>query len=157
VTEARAFQADVFADAGVHAVELDLLSELLASAARWEPSAPRGAWTMSLRLTSDTEIAELHARFFADPTPTDVISFPSGDDLAHPMGYLGDVVVSLDTAAENAALEGHSLARETAFLALHGLLHLCGHDDATAADRAAMLARQTELLERFERERGSRL
>lgn len=132
----------------------DALGQLLAFAGEVERRAPRGAWTLALRVADDAEIAALHGRFFGDPTPTDVISFPSGDDLAAEQGHLGDVVISLDTARGNAAVEGHTPEREVAFLALHGLLHVCGYDDASDRERALMLRRQIELLERFEREHG---
>jgi probable rRNA maturation factor len=134
----------------------DQLRLLLSAAAAWEPAAPRGQWILALRISSDAEISALHERFFDDASPTDVISFPSGDDLHAVSGYLGDIVVSADTAQLQAADAGHSLERELAFLALHGLLHVCGYDDCTPAERDAMLARQQALLERFEHEYGRR-
>ncbi len=146
---------DVLVDPGVVAAEMEVLQRLVAFAAGVEPAIPAGAWTVTLRLTDDERIGDIHKRFFADASPTDVISFPSGDDPSSDTGHLGDIVVSVTTAAENAAEEGHSTGREVAFLLLHGLLHLCGFDDATPADREAMLARQTTILEAFEREEGS--
>lgn len=143
---------DIIADVPLRTEMPGALARLLAHAAEAEPRAPRGAWGMALRVTDDAEIAVFHGRYFGDPTPTDVISFPSGDDLAAPAGHLGDVIVSLDTARVNAATEGHALEREVAFLALHGLLHLCGYDDAHDEERASMLRRQTELLEQYERD-----
>jgi probable rRNA maturation factor len=65
--------------------------------------------------------------------------------------YLGDIAVSWDTAAVQGPEAGFTVEREVAFLALHGLLHLLGMDDATDADRAAMHARQQELLDAFAR------
>ena len=60
---------------------------------------------------------------------TDVLSFPSwepGDPFMPP--HLGDIFISLDTAARQAAARGHDLTREVALLASHGLTHLLGHD-----------------------------
>ena len=59
---------------------------------------------------------------------------------------LGDIVISLDTAARQAPEHGHSLEQELLFLASHGLLHLLGWDHPDDASLAAMLARQEELL-----------
>lgn len=59
---------------------------------------------------------------------------------------LGDVVISVPTAARQAARAGRTLAQELRFLLAHGLLHLLGWNDATAASRGRMLARQQEIL-----------
>jgi probable rRNA maturation factor len=149
-------EVDVVADVALQSWLPEKLSALLAAASAWEPSAPTGAWQLTLRITDDAEISALHERFFGDASPTDVISFPSGDELTAPTGYLGDIIVSFDTARLNAVDMGHPPERELAFLALHGLLHVCGYSDTSPAERTAMLARQTELLERFEREHDRR-
>ena len=111
---------------------------------------PPGDWTMTIRVMNDAEIARLHLAYFHDPSATDVITFPSGDDFAPGEGHLGDVAVSVDTAKLQADDIGHSVEREVAYLGLHGLLHLLGHDDTTSAERDAMLALQAELLDGFE-------
>ena len=59
---------------------------------------------------------------------------------------LGDIVISLETAARQAPEHGHSLEQELLFLASHGLLHLVGWDHPDDASLAAMLARQERLL-----------
>ena len=130
------------------------LVELIEHAAESESFLTSGHWQMSLRLCRDYAIADLHERFFNDPTPTDVITFPSGDEPDENGAYLGDVVVSVETAADQATDGNHSVAREVAFLSLHGLLHLCGYDDTTTMERDAMHHRQLMLLETWERERG---
>ena len=60
---------------------------------------------------------------------TDVLSFPAGGE-TDPEGrtYLGDIVIAVPVAARQARERGHSLAREVRILALHGYLHLLGHD-----------------------------
>jgi probable rRNA maturation factor len=141
---------DILSDFEVSPELKDALAALMASAIENVPDAPRGDWSMSIRLTTDAEIARFHQKYFSDYSPTDAISFPYGDDPAASSGYLGDVIISVDTARLNAQEAGHSEARELAFLALHGLLHLCGHDDDTAERRAVMLERQECLLTRFE-------
>lgn len=124
---------------------LDRLSNLLAVAARDEQiSGEIGIW-----LCTDAEIADLHVQFMSIPGPTDVISFPSDDE---PGGYLGDIAVSVDTAAAQALDAGHSLQREVAYLCLHGFLHLAGYDDLEPEARREMIERQDALLDSFERE-----
>lgn len=132
---------------GAPPLPLERLRALLAFAAEVEGlSGQLGLW-----ICSDPEIADLHRRFMGLPDPTDVLTFPA--DIDEPEGrYLGDVAVSYDTAAEQGADAGHSVQREIAYLALHGLLHLAGYDDRGPGEREAMLRRQDELLAAFERE-----
>ena len=128
------------------------LARLLAYAMRRE-GAPSPA-ALSLLVTDDPGIQALHRDFMGDDTPTDVLSFAAESPEAFPMDagagrYLGDIAVSWDTAAAQGPEAGLSAKEEVAFLALHGLLHLLGADDATTNDRAAMLARQMTLLADF--------
>lgn len=143
---------EVIATVDVPASLLVALPRLLTQAATHESLTQlmRGNWSLVVRITDDDELAALHGRFFGDPSPTDVISFPSGEPIDADAGHLGDIVISWETARQHAAEIGHSAARETAFLALHGLLHLCGYDDRTADAREAMLNRQSELLAAWE-------
>lgn len=141
----------------------DVLSRLVAFVGTVSADAPPGDWTVTLHLTTDVHISQLHDSYFGDPSSTDVITFPYTDDdpeskrhvvssMEDPMiHHLGDIVISVDTAAVNAADIGHPTDREIAFLTLHGLLHLFGYHDDTPIRRAAMLARQDQLLEQFER------
>jgi probable rRNA maturation factor len=122
---------------GVNGIRLVSLLEF--AAAVEGRSGEVGVW-----VCADGEIAELHWRFMEIPEPTDVLSFP-GDP-----PYLGDIAVSYDTAAAQAGDVGHSLQREIAYLTLHGLLHLFGYDDLSPGDRERMIARQDELIARFE-------
>ena len=147
-------QCEVVVDTGVTCDAQPWLADLLEHAADSEPALAGGRWQMTLRLSDDTTIAELHGQFFGDPTPTDVITFPTGDEADDDVTHLGDVVVSVATAASQSVEAGHSGAREVAFLALHGLLHLCGYDDATDDERSAMHERQYAYLAKWECERG---
>ena len=103
---------------------------------------------LSVTLTSDAEIATLHAEYLGVPGPTDVISFPLEDDVG-PETVLGEVVVSVDTAAREAAERGTSLERELLLYVIHGSLHLLGYDDQSEPERARMHARQEALLAAF--------
>jgi len=77
----------------------------------------------------------VHRDFMNIPGPTDVITF------AH-----GEIIISPETAQENAALYGRSLDEELARYLVHGLLHLSGYEDQTPEEAARMHALQERLL-----------
>jgi probable rRNA maturation factor len=83
-------------------------------------------------LVSDAQMQALNRNFRGFDRPTDVLSFPVGDSA--PPGeepYLGDVVISAETAHRQALRRGSTLPRELRVLALHGYLHLQGYDHET--------------------------
>ena len=80
----------------------------------------------TIAFVSDKRIRELNRQFRGVDKATDVLSFPAEED-----ANLGDVAVSVDTAAVQAKENGLSLDDEIAQLILHGLLHLCGYDHET--------------------------
>ncbi len=82
-----------------------------------------------LLVTSNREMQVLNRRFRGKNKATDVLSFPPLPGLVD--GLAGDVAISAEMAAQNAKRLGHSLAEEIKVLALHGLLHLAGHDHET--------------------------
>jgi probable rRNA maturation factor len=103
-------------------------------------AAGHGGDELSLVLCDDATIRALNLQWRGSDTPTDVLSFP----LAAPV--LGDVVVSMDTAARQASEQGHPLATELRVLLAHGLCHLLGHDHHEPAETAAMRAEEARLL-----------
>ena len=117
---------------------------------------PADAYELSLRLTDDPEIQELNAQYRHKNQPTDVLAFASLEvnspelpleiQLSMPL-YLGDVVISVDTAHRQAQQQGHSLKTELAWLASHGLLHLLGWDHPDEDSLVGMLNQQTTLLQ----------
>ena len=82
---------------------------------------------VALVLTGDRSVRALNARYRGKDSPTDVLSFPAGGGEAG----LGDIVISVETAARNARSLGRTLPRELDVLALHGLLHVLGYDHET--------------------------
>ncbi len=98
---------------------------------------------VSLLLTSSRKMRHLNRCFRGKDKPTDVISFPAVEAVADK--FAGDVAISVDIAAANARLFGHSLQDELRVLILHGLLHLAGYDHEV--DHGEM-ARQEERLRR---------
>jgi probable rRNA maturation factor len=112
------------------------------------------AYSLGLSLVGDGEIAALNNDWRQQQGPTDVLAFAAqeaGLDDLPPLAIpgpleLGDIVISVETAARQAAQHGHNLEEELLFLASHGLLHLLGWDHPNEAKLAAMLARQEELV-----------
>ena len=89
--------------------------------------ALRVSGEVALVLTNDAPVRRLNARYRHQDKPTDVLSFPGpGGE-----GGMGDIVISLDTAARNAPRFGRTLAQELDVLALHGFLHVLGYDHET--------------------------
>ena len=91
---------------------------------------------ISVVLCDDPFIQSLNARYRGQDKPTDVLSFAQEDP-----DVLGDIVISLPTAARQAEAAGWTLENEIALLGVHGLLHLLGYDDETEAGAWEMQAR----------------
>lgn len=93
--------------------------------------------SFDVTLVDDAAIAALNLRFRGKHGPTDVLSFPFEDSAAPPAltpgfkGFAGDIVISLEAAKRNAAVERHPLGTELRQLILHGALHLAGYDHET--------------------------
>ena len=121
---------------------------------------------MSLSIVSPQEIRELNKQFRDIDAVTDVLSFPTIDNplrgvldvKAFPEDAvnsktdklnIGDVIICLDRAKEQAVEYGHSLKRELSFLALHGLLHLLGYDHVEPQDEEQMNALQEDILQQM--------
>lgn len=103
---------------------------------------------VSLSVCNAAEIQVLNEQYRAKDKVTDVLSFPPADlDIELPI--LGDVVICLQRAIEQAQEQGHSLKRELSFLFVHGLLHLLGYDHANKEDELVMFALQKKILNRL--------
>lgn len=100
-----------------------------------------------VRLCDDAESAALHAQHFADPTPTDVMTFPDGgEDFESGLRRLGDLAIGVEVARRIADARGRPIAEELALYVLHGVLHLLGHDDHDPVDAAEMWLVQRRIL-----------
>ena len=93
-------------------------------------AAPAGGAGATVVFVSDRAMRGLNRRWRGKRGTTDVLSFPSGQEEFERAGgaSLGDVVVSVEQAARQAAEHGLDFEGEVAQLILHGLLHLCGYD-----------------------------
>ena len=116
----------------------------------------RNVCEVSVTFTDNEGIHELNKKFRGVDKPTDVLSFPlfdyEGESEEPPIdeiiNNLGDIVISLEKAQEQAAEFGHSFERETAFLCVHSMLHLLGYDhERSEEEDAEMRAKQREIME----------
>jgi probable rRNA maturation factor len=96
----------------------------------------------SVLLTGDEQLRALNLQFRGKDKPTDVLSFPALAQTG------GDLAISLETAAAQAAEHGHTLQMEIKILILHGLLHLAGYDHER--DKGQMRRRETLLRKQFD-------
>ena len=113
-------------------------------------------------LVDDRKMSELNRTYRGQRRTTDVLAFcwqtggdepPSGAPADREFqDFLGDVVISAETARQNARRAGHSVQRETEWLILHGVLHLLGYDHET--DQGEMARLESELRRRLTRNRG---
>lgn len=103
---------------------------------------------LSVLLTDDAGIAELNGRYRGKTGPTNVLSFPQRDGACPGLAsnMLGDVVVSLETAAREAAGQNCSLEFRVYILLCHGLLHLLGYDHEASEEQASRFFRMEERL-----------
>ncbi len=117
---------------------------------------------LSVVLTDNPGIQELNALHRNLDRPTDVLSFPmfeydeNGDIIEEYADFnktgdlcLGDIVISLERAMEQAEEYGHSFVREVTFLTVHSMLHLLGYDHMTPSDEEEMFGYQKEILDKM--------
>jgi probable rRNA maturation factor len=105
---------------------------------------------VSIVLVNNDEIQALNRQYRSKDQPTDVLSFPMTDGLDEvdedDYLMLGDVVISVPKAREQAKEYGHSFERELGFLLVHGLLHLAGFTHDQEDDAKRMFSLQEEIL-----------
>lgn len=107
---------------------------------------------ISVTIVTNDEIHQLNKKFRGIDSPTDVLSFPLIDFNKEELPvndetiYLGDIVISMDRAKEQAESYGHSLRRELGFLTAHSMLHLLGYDHMVADEERVMFKKQEEIL-----------
>jgi probable rRNA maturation factor len=135
--------------------QLEAIEKLLVFAAEEEKVEP-GA-EVSVTVVTNKEIQEINKEYRGKDQPTDVISFAleeEGEGEIEIIGadtplVLGDIIISIDKAIEQAEEYGHSIERELGFLAIHGFLHLLGYDHMTTEQEKEMFTKQKDLLNRY--------
>ena len=130
----------------VHPIDCKELEGFLQRVARIVPAD--GVDSLAVCLVSDRKMRQYNRKFRGRDAATDVLSFP-GERVPGPIGenHFGDIVISVSSAARQAVGARHGLDHELKILALHGYLHLLGHDHDT--DDGAMLELQSRLIRRL--------
>ena len=111
----------------------------------------KGNAEVSVIFVDDKEIRRLNKEHREIDASTDVLSFPMGEDGVYDINpdtgakVLGDIVISLEKAAQQAKDFGHSLEREVCYLTVHSMLHLLGYDHDTEETQSEMWTLQDEI------------
>jgi probable rRNA maturation factor len=104
---------------------------------------PPARW-VELNFVDDVQMRRLNRDWRGQDVPTDVLSFSYGDEsggaLPAAEDLEGEILISVETAARQAAAAGHSVAEEVSVLVIHGLCHILGLDHEDEAEAAAMAA-----------------
>ena len=105
---------------------------------------------VSVTFVDNEEIARLNAQYRNNPNPTDVLSFPLGENGKYDQNpesgavMLGDIVISMEKAVEQSGIYGHTLQREVAFLTVHSMYHLLGYDHEAGGIEAVHMREKEE-------------
>lgn len=104
---------------------------------------------LSVAVVDDAAIRRVNRDFLSHDHATDVISFLLVDGEEEPLGEdpFGEIVISAETALREARARDLPPRRELALYAIHGALHLVGHDDGTPGERRKMRYRERKYLE----------
>ena len=109
-----------------------------------------GPAEISVTFVDNAAIQELNAQYRGKDMPTHVLSFPLGENGVYDKNedtgasLLGDIVISMEKAMEQAELYGHALQREVAFLTVHSMLHLLGYDHEAGGLEAVRMREKEE-------------
>lgn len=152
-------EVEIINEQNIHPItdsDIELIEKVLKEAAKLEQLT---AGEVVVTLVDNQRIQELNQHYRGLDQPTDVLSFAMNeqgeDDLdiifaednqAVVPNMLGDIVISIPRAVEQAEEYGHSFARELGFLTVHGFLHLLGYDHYSPEEESLMLGKQEETL-----------
>ncbi len=103
---------------------------------------PALAREIALLLCDDAAMTALNSQFRGKNTPTNVLSFPSGEA----EGFLGDIALARETCLREAAEKNIPLRDHSAHLIIHGMLHLIGYDHERDDEAAVMERRESDIL-----------
>ena len=115
---------------------------------------------MSILFVDDQHISELNKTWRRKSGPTNVLAFSltEGEDFEMALNLLGDIVISVDTAAREAREEGTSIHHRLDVLLVHGFLHLLGYDHEKSDSEAKKMARkEKEFLQELTRKRRKKM
>lgn len=101
-------------------------------------------YEISLAFVDNPTMHRLNKQYLDHDEPTDVLSFPLSDPSAKKLA--GELILGVEVAREQAVQRGHDVQAELALYVIHGLLHLCGHDDKSPAAAHQMRDRERHYL-----------
>jgi probable rRNA maturation factor len=131
-------------------LQTNLAAKILEQAARAVLTHQSADGDLTIVLTDNAQLHELNRDYLGIDAPTDVLSFPASEtDPETARRYLGDILISVPRAEEQARTAGHPLEAEVQLLIVHGTLHLLGYDHAGKEDKTRMWKAQAEVLERL--------
>lgn len=114
-----------------------------------------GSAEISVTFTDNKGIRELNKQYRDKDIETDVLSFPMGEngvydiDMETGAKILGDVVISIEKARDQAEVFGHSLQREVGYLTAHSVLHLLGYDHVENLEKVRMREKEELIMEQL--------
>ncbi len=103
-------------------------------------------YEISISLVENDEIRELNAQYRNVDSVTDVLSFPMEEDFDFGTPILGDIIISIERAQDQAKEYGHSLEREIAYLTCHSMFHLMGYDHMEEDEKNQMRAKEKQVM-----------
>lgn len=103
-------------------------------------------YEISISFVDNIEIKQLNKEYRAVDSETDVLSFPMDDDFNVPTPLLGDIIISMEKANEQALEYGHSLEREVAYLTAHSMFHLMGYDHISEEEKQNMRGNEKKVM-----------
>jgi probable rRNA maturation factor len=136
--------------------QIQQILELLTLAAEMENITEESE--LSLTFVTNEKIHQINKEYRGVDRPTDVISFALEESVEEEIEIigapsmpriLGDIIISIPKAKEQAMEYGHSFMRELGFLAVHGFLHLLGYDHGTKEEEKEMFTKQEKILTQF--------
>jgi probable rRNA maturation factor len=106
---------------------------------------------LSIIFVDEDFIKKLNLKYLKKRSPTDILTFPLGEN---PENFLGDIVISIDSAIKNSSIFKTTLKSEILLYLTHGVLHLLGYSDNTERKRKIMESEQKRILALLKHEEG---
>lgn len=103
-------------------------------------------YEIAISFVDNEEIQNLNRDYRGIDRETDVLSFPVDEDFPIPQPLLGDIIISVEKALDQAKEYGHSLERELTYLTCHSMLHLLGYDHIEDGDKSNMRSKEKEIM-----------
>ncbi|MBN2208716.1 MAG: rRNA maturation RNase YbeY [Candidatus Coatesbacteria bacterium] len=133
---------EIISDAGLDSVDETWARSVVSQTLR---AIGRGGAAVNVLFSGDERIRGLNLKFRGVDAPTDVMAFPSEDEGS----FLGDVIISVQTAKSHADELGHSLDEELSVLLVHGILHLLGYTDYDGPSKSDMFRKTDDILKQL--------